>query len=55
VNLAKVLLIAGLVFSAVSAAEILQFFGIRALGETFDPLTIVLDATETLLAVSFEQ
>jgi hypothetical protein len=46
---------AGLVFGAATTAEILQFFGIYALGVTFDPLDIVMYAVGTLLAVILEQ
>lgn len=45
---------AGLVFGAATTAEILQFFGIYALGLTFDPLDIAMYAVGTLLAVSLE-
>lgn len=39
------------VFLLASTAEILQFFGIWALGRTFDPLDFVMYATGALLAV----
>lgn len=46
---------AALVFGAASAAEILQFFGVYALGITFDPLDIVMYAASVLLAVIVER
>jgi hypothetical protein len=46
---------AGLVFGAASSAEILQFFGIYALGVTFDPLDLGMYAAGTLLAVALER
>jgi len=46
---------AGLVYGAATTAEILQYFGIYALGATFDPLDIVMYAVGTLLAVSLER
>lgn len=45
----------GLVFGAATTAEILQYFGIHALGKTFDPLDIGMYAVGTLLAVIVEQ
>ena len=42
-------------FGMATAAEILQFFGVYALGNTFDPLDIVAYATGTLVAVFVEQ
>jgi len=46
---------AGLVFGAATAAEILQFFGIYALGVTFDPLDIAAYASGVGLAVLVER
>ena len=46
---------AGLVFGAATAAEVLQYFGIYALGITFDPLDIVAYAVGVLLAVVLER
>jgi hypothetical protein len=46
---------AGLVFGAATTAEVLQFFGIYALGVTFDPLDIAAYAVGVLLAVMLEQ
>ncbi len=46
---------AGLVFGAAVTAEVLQFFGIYALGTTFDPFDIAMYAAGTLLAVFTEQ
>jgi len=46
---------AGLVFGAATTAEILQFFGIYALGVTFDPLDIVMYAIGTLSAILLER
>ena len=44
-----------LIFGGATTAEILQHFGVYALGKTFDPLDIAAYATGTLLAVSVEQ
>ena len=46
---------AGLIFGATTTAEILQFFGVYALGMTFDPLDIAMYAVGTLLAAILEQ
>lgn len=46
---------AGLVFGAALSAEILQFFGVDALGVTFDPVDIVAYACGVLLAVGIER
>lgn len=46
---------AGLVFGAATTAEILQFFGIDALGVTFDPLDIVMYAAGTISAIFLER
>ena len=44
-----------LVFGAAATAEILQFYGIDALGITFDPLDIVMYALGVLLAAMLER
>ena len=44
-----------LVFGAATTAEILQFFGVYALGKTFDPLDVAAYATGALLAVAVER
>jgi len=44
-----------LVFGAATTAEILQFFGVYALGKTFDPLDVVAYATGALIAVAVER
>jgi hypothetical protein len=46
---------AGLVFGAATGAEILQFFGVYALGVTFDPMDIAMYASGALLAVLVER
>ena len=46
---------AGLIFGAAFTAEVLQFFGVYALGVTFDPLDVVMYATGALLAVIVER
>ena len=46
---------AALIFGTATTAEILQFFGVYALGSTFDPLDIAAYAAGTLLAVAVEQ
>lgn len=46
---------AALVFGAAAMAEILQFFGIYALGVTFDPLDLAMYAAGVLLAASMER
>lgn len=46
---------AGLLFGLACAAEMLQFFGVYALGSTFDPIDILMYAMGTLLAVMVER
>ena len=46
---------AAVTFGIATAAEILQFFGVYALGNTFDPLDIVAYAIGTLVAVCVER
>jgi len=44
-----------IVFAAASAAEILQFFGVYALGVTFDPLDIAAYGAGVLFAAALER